>query len=105
MQILQVMASSVIFAFTLWFSLKIFAPEKTENTPGTAVFIGVIFGLSGVLFGYGYFFALPLVALFYLLIHFFDLGLIRSFCVIALMTLSSFVIQFALETMTTRILA
>ena len=102
---IQILSTSVVFAFTLWLSLKILAPNNTDNTPGTAVFIGIIFGLAGVLFGFGYFFALPLVALLYILIQFYDLGLIRSFCVVAMMTLLTYGIQIFMQQMHSSVIA
>jgi hypothetical protein len=102
---IQLVSSSAVFAFTLWLSLRIFAPSNTDNTPGTAVFIGIVFGISGVLFGFNYFIALPLIALLYLLIQFYNLGLIRSFCVVILMGLLSYGIQIFMQQMSASVIA
>jgi hypothetical protein len=88
--VFQIISTSIVFAFALFLSLRILSPYNTENTPGTAVFIGLAFGISGVLFGFGYFAVLPLLALFYLLIQFYNLGLIRSFCVVIMMGLITY---------------
>jgi O-antigen ligase len=82
-------AQTAVFAFALWLSLRIFSSNNSDNSPGTAVFLGIIFALVSTFGGGGYFVFLPLIGLFYILIQFYGLGLIKSFCVVAMMGLIS----------------
>ena len=83
---IQFMASSSIFAFSLWISLRILSPSTTDNKPGLAVFVGIVFTAAGMFGGLG-FFGVGLIGLLLLLVQFYDVGLIKSFLVVILMFL------------------
>jgi hypothetical protein len=85
--VLTLFAQAAVFAFALWMSLRIFSPNNSDNSPGVAVLVGIVFALVSIFGGGGYFIFLPTIGLFYILIQFYGLGLIRSFCVVAMMGL------------------
>lgn len=85
--LLGVGLGTVVFGLLLWLSLKIIAPGCGQNSLGLALFIGIFFALTAVLVGNSHpaFLALPVVALLYVLIGPYELGLARSLLTMVLM--------------------
>jgi hypothetical protein len=78
---------ALFFAIGLKVSLMVLDNGNTRNTWGAAGLYGAIFALPAAL-GTGLFFGLiPLIALLFLLIRFYEVGLLRSFLVVILMGL------------------
>lgn len=88
MEILTTLIGALIFALTLWGSIKLVDRYNSQNKLAVAGIIGVVFGFCAPALG-SMFMILPLVALMYLLIQFYDLGLIRSFAVVGAMFASN----------------
>lgn len=99
MEILSVVVGALMFGTTFWASLKIFDRYNSKNTLGLAVFIGFVFALSGP----SLFFLLPLVALLYLLVSYYDLGIIRSFAVVGTLFAMNIAVQVVLLELAARL--
>lgn len=84
MEIISIVLGALIFAGTLWGSIKLLERYNPRNSFGLAAFIGVIFALVAPALGL-FLFILPLVALGYLLVNFYELGILKSLGVIGLM--------------------
>jgi hypothetical protein len=98
LEILSVIVSALLFGTTFWASLKIFDRYNSKNTLGLAVFIGFVFAFSGP----SMLFMLPLVALLYLLVSYYDLGFIKSFAVVGSLFAMNIAVQMLLLELATR---
>ena len=98
MEILSVIISALLFGTTFWASLKIFDRYNSKNTLGLAVFIGFVFAFSGP----SMLFLLPLVALLYLLVSYYDLGFIKSFAVVGSLFAMNIAVQMLLLELATK---
>lgn len=87
--VIGIVISSVVFTFSLWLSVKVLGGSESANKLGTAAVVGVLFSTFAafvpIAFG-----LLPLVALFLILLRWYDLGVLRSIGVIVLMGLLQF---------------
>jgi hypothetical protein len=99
LEILSVLISALLFGTTFWASLKIFDRYNSRNTLGLAVFIGFVFAISGP----SGLFLLPLVALLYLLVSYYDLGFIKSFGVVGSLFAMNIAVQVLLIELATRL--
>jgi len=84
MEIISIVLGAAIFGSTLWGSIKLLERYNPRNTWGMAAFIGLVFGLTAPALGL-VLVLLPLVALGYLLVNYYELGLLKSLGVIGLM--------------------
>lgn len=99
MEILSVVISALLFGSTFWASLKLFDRYNSKNSLGLAVFIGFVFAISAP----ASLFMLPLIALLYLLVSYYDVGFIRSFAVVGTLFAMHIAIQAALLELGTRL--
>ncbi len=81
--VVSILISTLISAFVLWLSIKIVDRYNSSNTFGLALILGLGFSIFGS-FCIGPLVILPLVALLFLLIRFYDLGLGKSLLVVLL---------------------
>ena len=80
MYLIQVLVGAVVFGLTLWGGIKLVDRYNTHNSIPLALIIGVVFAAMAPMFG-AVLIVLPLIALLYLLINFFNLGLLQSLAV------------------------
>lgn len=78
--IINCVFGAVIFGISLWLSIRIICGYNSNNTIGTALLIGVVYTIAGAI-GMG-FALLLIIAMMYILIGHYNLGLIRSVVVI-----------------------
>lgn len=76
----NIVIGTLLFGGTLWASIKLLEPANPENTIGLALIVGAAFSLTTP---HGLFVAIPLVAVMYLLLGFYDMGFVRGLGVIA----------------------
>ena len=79
----SILISTLLSAFVLWLSIKIVDRYNSSNSFGLALILGLGFSIFGS-FCIGPLMVLPLVALLFLLIRFYDLGLGKSLLVVLL---------------------
>lgn len=85
--VISFVLGTLFFAIGLKVSLMLLDNGNFRNTWGAAGLYGAIFALPAAL-GTGIFFGLlPLIALLFLLIRYYEVGLLRSFLVVILMGL------------------
>jgi hypothetical protein len=84
MQILSMLLGVALFSITLWAGIKLVDRYNSRNSIAVAAIIGGVFGLVAPAMPI-FFFALPLIALLYLLVNYYELGLIRSVAVVIAM--------------------
>lgn len=83
MEWISIVVGALVFAVTLWGSIKIFDRYNSHNTLAVAAIIGLVFSFAAA--AGTVMFLLPLVALMYLLVAFYDLGILRAFAVVGSM--------------------
>lgn len=76
----NVAIATVLFGGVLWGSIKLLEPGNHENSLGLALIVGLAFAFTTP---HGLFVAIPLVAVMYLLLGFYDMGFIKALAVIA----------------------
>ena len=76
----DIVIGTLLFGGALWASIKLLEPSNHENSIGLALIVGAAFAFTTP---HGLFVAIPLVAVMYLLIGFYDMGFIRALGVIA----------------------
>lgn len=84
MELVTFILGTLIFAALLWGGIKLVDRYNSRNSIAVAVIIGAFFGFAAPALGF-FFMALPLIALMYLLVAYYDLGLIRSIIVVVAM--------------------
>jgi hypothetical protein len=84
MAIITTIIGALLFGLTLWGSIKLFDRYNSRNSLAVAAIIGGFFGFAAPALGLIFLF-LPLIALMYLLVQYYELGLIRSVAVIGAM--------------------
>jgi len=92
--VLSIVISAVIFTFGLWGSIKVVGGYPSKNTLMSAAVFGIIFSLFGTFAGS--FSLIILVALFLLLMRYYELGVVQSIIVIVLMAVFNLAIGFGL---------
>ena len=92
--VLSIVISAVIFTFGLWGSVKLVGGYSSNNTLMAAAIFGVIFSLFGTFAGP--FSLIILVALFLLLMRYYELGVVQSIIVIVLMGVFNLAVGFGL---------
>jgi hypothetical protein len=96
--LMLIVISAAVFALTLWGSIKLLDRYNTRNTLPIAAFVGIVFAA----FSPGSIFVLlPLVALLYLLVSYYDIGFFKSFGVVG----SMIAMNLGLQELTSRVLA
>jgi hypothetical protein len=80
-QIISTLIAALAFGGTFWASIKLFDRYNSRNTFGLAALLGVVFAFSAP----SSLFLLPLIAMLYLLVSYYDLGLFKSFAVVGSM--------------------
>lgn len=88
MEIVTTILGALLFAATLWGSIKLVDRYNSRNSMAIAAIIGGFFGFAAPALGM-IFMALPLIALMYLLVQFYELGIGRSVAVIGAMIASN----------------
>lgn len=76
----NVAIATVLYGGVLWASIKILDPGNHENSIGLALIVGLAFGFT---IPHGLFIAIPLFAVMYLLLGFYDMPFIKGLAVIA----------------------
>ena len=79
----QILISTLLSAFVLWLSIKIVERYNDANTFPVALVIGLVFSVFGS-FCSGPLIILPLVAMMFILLRFYELGLLKSLLVVVL---------------------
>jgi len=83
MAFINFVIGALLFGLAMWGGIKILDRYNSRNSLALAGVIGAVFSLAAPVFGI--FMVLPLVALLYLLVSYYDLGLLRSFGVVGIM--------------------
>jgi hypothetical protein len=86
LKILNIVARALIFSVSFWLSIRILEGHNASNTFGLAVLIGVVVAVFGGMAGpiYG---VIPFVGLVYLLIRYYDIGLITALLILVVCSL------------------
>lgn len=83
MVLLKILVGTAIVAGVMYGSIRLLDPPNDKNSLFMAVFCGAGFSLMGIC---GSFFALlPMIAMIYLFINFYNLGLLKAFAITAVM--------------------
>jgi len=82
--VVQILISTLLSALVLWLSIKIVERHNEANSFPVALIIGLVFSVFGS-FCSGPLIILPLVAMMFILLRFYELGLIKSVIVVILM--------------------
>ena len=88
MEIISIVLGALFFGFTLWGVIKAYDRYNPRNTLPVALIIGSVFAVMAPVFGL-FLLVLPLVALCYLLINYYELGLLSSLFVLGAMIISN----------------
>ena len=83
MVILKILVGTAIVAGVVYGGIRLLDPPNDKNSLFMAVFSGVGFSLMGIC---GSFFALlPIIAMLYLFINYYNVGMVKSFAITAAM--------------------
>jgi len=75
----------LIFAVVFWGSIRLLDGKDPRNKFSLALFFGVLFGLFGLIPGASILWFIPYVAIWMLLLNYYQLSFLRILCVIAIL--------------------
>ncbi len=92
---LQLTIGTLLFGATLWLSIRILNPSNTRNTFVAALCIGFAYSFIGLLIG-GLLFMIPVFILYFILVKYYDTGLIQGILILVLFMAVNYLLRYLL---------